>query len=148
MRLAERLRTELAEIGVRTRLREVGSWSEYIDLTTRGDYDLAVLGWQADTTDPNDFLSALLSSEVDRGDQPQPLPQRGHGRAAQAGPARPRSGESAPRSTARPRNCSSRTCRGCRCTTSPFSPRIAASVHGISVGPTGVLRYEKAWKTE
>ena len=31
-------------------------------VTSRGDYDLALLGWQADTLDPNDFLTALLDS--------------------------------------------------------------------------------------
>ena len=39
------------------------TWAAFLDRATRGDYDLAVMGWQADTTDPNDFLSALLGSE-------------------------------------------------------------------------------------
>jgi peptide/nickel transport system substrate-binding protein len=63
-RLAERLAADLAGIGVRARLRPVGSWAEYVDRATRGDYDLAALGWQADSHDPNDFLSVLLGSEA------------------------------------------------------------------------------------
>jgi peptide/nickel transport system substrate-binding protein len=62
-RLAERIRADLAEIGVRATLQDTSSWSEYVGRATRGEYDLAVLGWQADTSDPNDFLSALLASE-------------------------------------------------------------------------------------
>ena len=38
------------------------TWTEHVDLTSRGDFDLALLGWQADTLDPNDFLTALLDS--------------------------------------------------------------------------------------
>jgi peptide/nickel transport system substrate-binding protein len=64
VRLAERLVANLAEVGIRVRLRRVDSWSEYLERATRGDYELAVLGWQADSTDPNDFLSALLGSEA------------------------------------------------------------------------------------
>jgi ABC-type transport system substrate-binding protein len=63
LRLASLIRDDLAQVGIRARLREVPSWSEYVDRATRGDYDLAVLGWQADTMDPNDFLVALLASE-------------------------------------------------------------------------------------
>jgi len=60
--VAERLRDDLAGVGVTVRLREVATWTEHVDLTSRGEFDLALLGWQADTLDPNDFLSALLES--------------------------------------------------------------------------------------
>src|SRR5262249_28946084 len=62
--LAARLEEDLAGIGIRVHRKEASSWAEYLDRATRGDYDLAVLGWQADTVDPNDFLSALLASEA------------------------------------------------------------------------------------
>ena len=39
------------------------TWGEYLERAGRGDYDMAVMGWQADTMDPNDFLSTLLASE-------------------------------------------------------------------------------------
>jgi peptide/nickel transport system substrate-binding protein len=61
--LAERLQGDLAAIGVRARIERAGSWAEYVDRGRRGAYEMAVFGWQADTTDPNDFLSALLASE-------------------------------------------------------------------------------------
>ena len=35
----------------------------FLERATRGAYYMAVMGWQADTPDPNDFLSVLLGSE-------------------------------------------------------------------------------------
>lgn len=147
IRLAERLRDELAEIGVRARLREVPTWTDYIDQTTRGDYDLALLGWQADTTDPNDFLSALLASEAIgstnrsryRSEAMDSLLKQGR-RASDPGE----------------RAAIYRQAQALFQKDMPWVPLYHVSVftayrravHGLSVGPTGVLRYEKAWKTE
>ena len=78
--------------GLAVRLREVASWAEHVALTSRGDFELALLGWQADTLDPNDFLTALLDSGLDRHHEPQPLPQRRHGRPAEARPPGQRPG--------------------------------------------------------
>jgi peptide/nickel transport system substrate-binding protein len=61
--LAHRISADLSAVGVRARVVVVSRWAEYLARATRGDYEMAVLGWQADTTDPNDFLSALLASE-------------------------------------------------------------------------------------
>src|SRR5207244_674576 len=63
LRLAGLVRDDLAQIGVRAKLEQARSWKEYLDRATRGDYALALLGWQADTIDPNDFLSALLATD-------------------------------------------------------------------------------------
>jgi peptide/nickel transport system substrate-binding protein len=147
LRLAERLQASLAEIGVRTRLHELHSWSAYIDQTTRGDYDLAMLGWQADTTDPNDFLSALLSSDAIgstnrsryRSEAMDALLKQGR-RASDPGE----------------RAAIYRQAQELFQKDMPWVPLYHVSVftahrrsvHGLSVGPTGVLRYEKAWKTE
>jgi ABC-type transport system substrate-binding protein len=147
MRLAERLQAELAEIGVRAKLREAPSWSAYIDQTTRGDYELALLGWQADTTDPNDFLSALLASEAigstnrsrHRSEAMDGLLKQGR-RASDPGE----------------RAAIYRQAQAQFQKDMPWVPLYHVSVftayrrevHGLSVGPTGVLRYEKAWKTE
>src|SRR6185436_5398284 len=60
LRVAERVVADLAEVGIRARVRLASSWAAFLDRDTRGDYDLAVMGWQAATTDPNDFLTALL----------------------------------------------------------------------------------------
>jgi peptide/nickel transport system substrate-binding protein len=64
MALAERLRSELAQVQVRARPLTAPSWAAYLERITRGDFDMAVLGWQADSLDPNDFLSSLLASEA------------------------------------------------------------------------------------
>ena len=61
--LADRIRRDLSAIGVRARIERARSWADYVDRGRRGAYEMAVFGWQADTTDPNDFLSALLASE-------------------------------------------------------------------------------------
>lgn len=63
LRLAAHVRDDLAQVGIKARLQRVDTWSDYVARASRGDYDMAVLGWQADSTDPNDFLSALLASE-------------------------------------------------------------------------------------
>ena len=127
-------------------MREVPTWSEYLDRATRGDYDLALLGWQADTTDPNDFLSALLASDVDRHHEPQPLPQPGHGRPPEARAHGQRPGLARAARTARPRPSSRGTCRGCPSTTCSVFTAYRRSVRGLALGPTGLLRYDKAWK--
>src|SRR4029079_10380946 len=44
MRVAERVVADLAEVGIRTRMRQVSTWAEFLDKATRGDYDLAVMG--------------------------------------------------------------------------------------------------------
>jgi peptide/nickel transport system substrate-binding protein len=147
VRLAEHLQASLAEIGVRVKLRQLRSWSDYIDQTTRGDYDLAMLGWQADTTDPNDFLSALLASEAIgstnrsryRSEPMDGLLKQGR-RASDPGE----------------RAAIYRQAQEVFQRDMPWVPLYHVSVftahrrsvHGLSVGPTGVLRYDKAWKTE
>lgn len=61
--LTRRIAADLADAGIRARRVTVRDWGEYLERIGRGDFELAVLGWQADTTDPNDFLTALLDSE-------------------------------------------------------------------------------------
>ena len=121
----------------------VASWSDYVDRATRGDYDLAVLGWQADTIRPQRLPLRAARLRVDRRHQPQPLPQRGHGRAAQAGPPRPAIRASARPSIARRRRSSSGTCPGSRSTTCRRSPRTGGPCTGSPSGPTGIPRYRQ-----
>ncbi|HET7293027.1 MAG TPA: ABC transporter substrate-binding protein [Vicinamibacteria bacterium] len=61
-RLVDAIRDDLGRVGIRARPVRVASWAEYVGRGSRGEYDMMPLGWQADTTDPNDFLSALLDS--------------------------------------------------------------------------------------
>ncbi len=145
-RLAELIQQDLAQIGLRVRIREVDTWSEHVGLTSRGEYDMALLGWQADTPDPNDFLAALLGSEAIgttnrcryRSEKMDLLLKRARM-------------ESAPRSRLSLYHQAQELFQE----EMPFVPLYHASVftahreevRGLIVGPTGLLRYDKAWKT-
>jgi ABC-type transport system substrate-binding protein len=145
LRVAARLRDDLARVGLTVRLREVATWTEYVDLTSRGDFDLALLGWQADTLDPNDFLTALLDS----------------GSIGTTNRARYRSA-AMDRLLKRARMDSARVTRLAHYRQAqdlfqkdmPLVPLYHSSVftarrrdvRGVVVGPTGIPRYEKAWK--
>jgi ABC-type transport system substrate-binding protein len=145
LRLAEQIRRDLEAVGVRARLRPAASWAEYLERAARGDYDLAVLGWIADTTDPNDFLSALVASEsvgaTNRSryrsvemDTLLKQGRRGHGPAE--------------------REVAYQDAQDLFQRDMPWVPlyHVAVftayrrSVQGLVVGPTGVLRYDRAWK--
>jgi ABC-type transport system substrate-binding protein len=146
-RLAERIQADLAPAGIEVQLQEVAAWPDYIERCARGDYGLALLGWQADSLAPNDFLSALLSSEaVGRTNRSRyrsaamdALLERGR-----------RSSDHAQRSLIY------REAQALFQRDLPWVPLYHASVftayrtsvHGLNVSPTGVLRYDKAWKTE
>ncbi len=58
--LAERLRG----LGIELEVRQTGTIKDYFREVGRGDYDLALSGWVADTVDPADFLHALLSPDA------------------------------------------------------------------------------------
>jgi len=59
---------QLAEIGIAVELRETKSSEEFFGDLVRGNYDLALAGWIADTPDPADFFEALLWSKMCEGD--------------------------------------------------------------------------------
>jgi peptide/nickel transport system substrate-binding protein len=145
LRVAARLRDDLARVGLAVRPREVASWAEQVDLTTRGDFDLALLGWQADSLDPNDFLTALLDSgsigTTNRSRYRSP---------AMDGILKRARMESAPGA----RLAYYRTAQDLFQEDMPFVPLYHASVftayrrevRGLVVGPTGMLRFDKTWK--
>ena len=145
--LAARLEEDLAGIGIRVHRKEASSWAEYLDRATRGDYDLAVLGWQADTVDPNDFLSALLASEAigttNRSRYKSPAMDSLLKRARMGGDPDERLGVY-------------RDAQDLFQKDMPWVPlyHVAALtayrriVRGLARGPTGILRYDKAWKQE
>jgi peptide/nickel transport system substrate-binding protein len=143
--LARRVAADLAQVGIRARLRRVESWAQYLERATRGDYELAVLGWQADTTDPNDFLSVLLASEAvgttnrsrySSAAMDALLKQGRRGRGQQE------------------RTASYRAAQDLFHKDAPWVPLYHVSsltayrkhVQGLVVGTTGLLRYEKVWK--
>jgi len=145
LRVAARLRDNLAGIGVTVRLRETATWTEQVDRTSRGDFDLALLGWQADTLDPNDFLTALLDSgsigTTNRSRYRSP-PMDGLLKRARM--------DSAPGT----RLALYRQAQELFQQDMPFVPLYHSSVftahrrevRGLVVGPTGILRFDKAWK--
>jgi ABC-type transport system substrate-binding protein len=145
LRVAARLRDDLARVGVTVRLREVATWSEHVALTSGGDFDLALLGWQADTLDPNDFLTALLDSgSIGTTNRSR------YRSAAMDGLLKRARMDSAPGTRlARYRQAQELFQRDM-----PFVPLYHASVftahrqevRGLVIGPTGIPRYDKAWK--
>jgi peptide/nickel transport system substrate-binding protein len=143
--IATLVRDDLERVGIRAKLREVATWSDYLARATRGDYDLALLGWQADTVDPNDFLSVLLGSEfvgtTNRSRYKSPamdalLKQGRRGRDQ------------------RERAASYREAQTLFQKDMPWVPLYHVSVftayrrtvRGLVLGPTGLPRYEKVWK--
>jgi peptide/nickel transport system substrate-binding protein len=143
--LARRLAADLAQVGIRARLQRVDSWPEYLERATRGDYELAVLGWQADTTDPNDFLSVLLASEA--------VGTTNRSRYSSAAmDALLKQGRRGPGQ--QERTVSYRAAQALFHKDVPWVPLYHVSsltahrknVQGLVVGTTGLLRYDKVWK--
>ena len=147
LRVAERVVADLAEVGIRARMRLASSWADFLDRATRGDYDLAVMGWQADTTDPNDFLSALLGSDAvgttNRSRYRSPVMDGllRHGR--RTANLRERAAIYGEAQILFQRDM-------------PWVPLYHVSVstayrrslRGLAVGPTGLSRFDKGWKTQ
>ena len=145
LRVATRLRDDLAAVGLTVRLREVATWTEHVDLTSRGDFDMALLGWQADTLDPNDFLTALLDSgSIGTTNRSRYLSPAMDGLLKRARM------DSAPGT----RLAHYRLAQELFQQDMPFVPLYHSSVftahrrevRGLVIGPTGILRYDKAWK--
>jgi len=145
LRVAARLRDDLAAVGLTVRLREVATWTEHVDLTSRGDFDMALLGWQADTLDPNDFLTALLDSgSIGNTNRSRYLSPAMDGLLKRARM------DSAPGT----RLAHYRRAQELFQQDMPFVPLYHSSVftahrrevRGLVIGPTGILRYDKAWK--
>ncbi|MEA2491271.1 MAG: peptide/nickel transport system substrate-binding protein [Acidobacteriota bacterium] len=67
--LAQSVQKQLAEIGIEVALRETTTSDEFFDNLLRGNYDLALAGWIADTPDPADFFETLLWSKMCEGDR-------------------------------------------------------------------------------
>jgi ABC-type transport system substrate-binding protein len=145
LRVAERLREDLLRVGVTVRLRVVATWTEHVALTSAGDFDFALLGWQADTLDPNDFLTALLdSSSIGTTNR-----SRYRSPAMDALLKRARM-DSAPGT----RLALYREAQELFQADMPFVPLYHSSVfsahrrevRGLVIGPTGIPRFDKAWK--
>ena len=66
--VAQAIRSQLAELGIAVDLRETRTSEEFFGDLVRGNYDLALSGWIADTPDPADFLESLLWSKMCEGE--------------------------------------------------------------------------------
>ncbi|HUR83155.1 MAG TPA: ABC transporter substrate-binding protein [Thermoanaerobaculia bacterium] len=66
--LAQAVQRQLAEVGISVELRETRTSEEFFGDLVRGNYDLALAGWIADTPDPADYFEALLWSKMCEGD--------------------------------------------------------------------------------
>jgi peptide/nickel transport system substrate-binding protein len=145
LRLAEHIRGDLAQLGIRLTPVQAGSWADYIGRGTRGEYDAMVLGWQADTTDPNDFLSALLASSAigatNRSRYDSPLMDALLKRGRMLGDAQERAAVYREAQELFQKHM-------------PWVPLYHVSVftahrknvRDLVAGPTGTLRYDRAWK--
>ena len=143
--LARALATALDGIGVAVRLDRAPSWGAFLERATRGQYDMAVMGWQADTPDPNDFLSVLLGSEF----------VGATNRSRYRSPAmdillkQGRRGDDQ-----RERMASYLQAQALFRRDMPWVPLFHVSVftvhrrnvHGLAIGPTGIPRYDRVWK--
>ncbi|KZN34872.1 peptide ABC transporter substrate-binding protein [Pseudoalteromonas luteoviolacea S2607] len=59
-KMAELIQSDLRQIGIRTRIVEF-EWNTFIERIGRHEHDSVLLGWAADTPDPDNFFSPLLS---------------------------------------------------------------------------------------
>jgi ABC-type transport system substrate-binding protein len=144
--LARALAVALAAIGVTVRIDRAPGWGAFLERATRGDYEMAVMGWQADTPDPNDFLSVLLGSEF----------VGATNRSRYRSPAmdvllkQGRRGDDQ-----RERTVSYRQAQALFHRDMPWVPLFHVSVftvhrrsvRGLAIGPTGIPRYDRVWKT-
>ena len=55
LRLAQVLQADLAAVGIHAKIVSF-EWGTYLDRVHRGHHDMALLGWQADNGDPDNFL--------------------------------------------------------------------------------------------
>lgn len=62
------IQKQLGEIGIAVDLRQPKTGEAFFDDLVRGNYDLALAGWIADTPDPADYYEALLWSKMTEGD--------------------------------------------------------------------------------
>lgn len=144
--LTRRLQADLAAAGVRTRRVTVRDWADYLGRASRGEFDLAVFGWQADTNDPNDFLTALLDSES------IPATNRARYRSPQMDALLLRARR---RSPAAERIALYHEAQELFQRDMPWAPLFHVSgvtahrsaVSGLLLGPAALVRYEEAWKT-
>ena len=63
-RVATYLQKQLALINIRAEIIEV-KWDEYLEAVRLGEHDMAIVGWQGDYADPDNFLYTMFNSSDD-----------------------------------------------------------------------------------
>lgn len=66
--VATAIQKQLGELGIAIELRQTKTSEEFFNDLQRGNYDLALGGWIADTPDPADYYEALLWSKMAEGE--------------------------------------------------------------------------------
>jgi dipeptide transport system substrate-binding protein len=59
-RMGEMMQSDLAKVGIKAELKSY-DWAAYLEGVRRGDHEMAQFGWNAETSDPHNFLYGLLS---------------------------------------------------------------------------------------
>src|ERR687893_28439 len=59
--VAQAMQRDLEQVGINAKL-VTREWGTYLEETSRGTHDAAMLGWSGDNGDPDNFLNVLLSS--------------------------------------------------------------------------------------
>ncbi|PTY38064.1 peptide ABC transporter substrate-binding protein [Saccharospirillum sp. MSK14-1] len=62
-RMAELIQSDWAAVGVDAEIVSY-EWGEYLDRTSDGDHQTAMLGWTGDNGDPDNFLNTLLGCQA------------------------------------------------------------------------------------
>jgi ABC-type transport system substrate-binding protein len=62
-KVGEYIAAQIDKLGIAAEVVPTRNLQEYRDRAQRGDYDLALAGWVADTLDPVDFLESMLGSD-------------------------------------------------------------------------------------
>jgi peptide/nickel transport system substrate-binding protein len=61
-RMASYIKEQLAPVGINVTI-EVFEWEAYLEAIKEGDHQMALVGWNGDFVDPDNFLYTLFSSE-------------------------------------------------------------------------------------
>ncbi len=62
--IAEDIKNDLNKIGIKITINKPKNMQTFREISMKGNFDLLLFGWTADTIDPNDFLTALLTTPL------------------------------------------------------------------------------------
>jgi peptide/nickel transport system substrate-binding protein len=62
-KIAQAIQSDLQVIGIEAEIKTY-EWGTYLDKVSRGQHDMALLGWTGDNGDPDNFLYVLLDKSA------------------------------------------------------------------------------------